>query len=425
MLRPDRGQSARRNKPEGGLKWKIRNLLFLTGLLIVTCAGFAQDREALHFVDTGLAWKDILALSAKEKKPVFLDCYTSWCGPCKEMALHVFTQQKVGDFMNAHFINVSRDMEKGEGIQLARQYKNYIPGFPTFLLIDAEGKVKSQSSGSMPAEEFVRTIQDGLDGRSWVALSSRYEAGERNWSFLLDYLSALGKSYQQRRQWKLIAENNSRLSLDEIEKDSAAYRYFKTYWDDTQAPLFRSFLVQDVKISYQHKDTEKELEEWEGRAFTATTDRYYDMLRNKPDSYNIKGADSLIRDLYISHAKNREDMIAAMRINNAVFSGDNALLFSLLDGVHDFGLLRYSDYHIGDWIKRAMSRTKDPQQLNASLKYVDYLVAAPYSGTSPLLLKADILSRMGRTDEAKACKDQAAAKEAASKALLEKKNNGS
>lgn len=326
--------------------------------------------------------------------------------------------------MNAHFINVSRDMEKGEGIPLARQYKNYIPGYPTFLVIDAEGTVKSQSSGSMPAEEFVQTMQDGLDGKSWVVLSSRYEAGDRSWPLILDYLSALGKSYQLRKQWAIIADNNGRLTLNDLEKDAAAFRYFKTYWDDTQTPFFRSFLVQDVKISYGQKDTEKEMEEWEGRAFAATADRYYDMLRNKPDSYNIRGADSLIGDLYISHARNREGLIAAMRINNAVFSGNYSVLFSLLDGVHDFGLLRYSDYKIVDWIKRAMSHTKDAQLLTASLKYVDYRIAAPHSGTSALLLKADILSRLGRTEEAKACKDQAAAKEAASKALPPRKNDG-
>lgn len=42
-----------------------------------------------------------------ENKLVFMDCYTTWCGPCRMMAAQVFTQQKVGDMLeNLHIDGV-------------------------------------------------------------------------------------------------------------------------------------------------------------------------------------------------------------------------------------------------------------------------------------------------------------------------------
>ena len=35
-----------------------------------------------------------------EGKMVFIDCYTSWCGPCKIMAKEVLPLKEVGNFLN-------------------------------------------------------------------------------------------------------------------------------------------------------------------------------------------------------------------------------------------------------------------------------------------------------------------------------------
>ena len=51
------------------------------------CAGavFAQGIEFSHGT-----WKEVLAKAKQEDKLVFIDVYTSWCGPCKKMAAKVF-----------------------------------------------------------------------------------------------------------------------------------------------------------------------------------------------------------------------------------------------------------------------------------------------------------------------------------------------
>ena len=54
-------------------------------------------------------------------KYVFVDCYTSWCGPCKLMTENIFPSKTVGDYMNNRFVCVKFDMEKYQKVIDARK----------------------------------------------------------------------------------------------------------------------------------------------------------------------------------------------------------------------------------------------------------------------------------------------------------------
>ena len=69
--------------------------------LIITCLFvnftlFAQ--EGVCFRD--LSYHQALEVAKAEKKLLFVDCYTSWCGPCQQMAKEVFSQKEAGDYFN-------------------------------------------------------------------------------------------------------------------------------------------------------------------------------------------------------------------------------------------------------------------------------------------------------------------------------------
>ena len=82
-------------------------------LLFICSISFSQG---INFVPEDMKWQDVLAKAKKENKIVFVDAYTTWCGPCKWMAANIFPTKEVGDVFNASFVNAKIDMEKGEGI---------------------------------------------------------------------------------------------------------------------------------------------------------------------------------------------------------------------------------------------------------------------------------------------------------------------
>lgn len=86
-------------------------------LLVMLVAGILFGAEAqnrsINFEQTKV-WKQIVKKAKKEKKLIFVDCYTSWCGPCKMLANNVFTKDEVADYFNQTFVNAKYDMEKDE-----------------------------------------------------------------------------------------------------------------------------------------------------------------------------------------------------------------------------------------------------------------------------------------------------------------------
>ena len=87
-------------------------IVCLAVLLLWKFVTVAQDRSVAF---EELTFQEALAKAKQNNKLLFVDCYTSWCGPCKMLAREVFTNNEVADYFNAHFISLKVDCEKGEG----------------------------------------------------------------------------------------------------------------------------------------------------------------------------------------------------------------------------------------------------------------------------------------------------------------------
>lgn len=106
------------------------------------------------------SWNEAVVKAKKEKKPIFLDIYATWCGPCKLLKKETFTNKSVAAYFNANYINVSLDGEKGEGEMLAQKYQ--IPGFPTLIILNKEAVPVHATAGFMPPAEFLQFGRDGF-----------------------------------------------------------------------------------------------------------------------------------------------------------------------------------------------------------------------------------------------------------------------
>lgn len=104
-----------------------------------------------------LTLKEALAKAKESGKQVFVDCFTEWCGPCKMLARDVFPRPEVGKVFNARFVNLKMDVEKGEGLEVAKRYG--ITAYPTLLVINPDGTVAGKVVGALQMEKFLEEME--------------------------------------------------------------------------------------------------------------------------------------------------------------------------------------------------------------------------------------------------------------------------
>ena len=111
----------------------MKKQFFLSFILLNVFIANAQKKSGIDF-RTDKKWSEILDLAKTENKLIFVDVYTDWCGPCKEMDKEVFPLKAVGDKYNTSFINYKIDAEKGEGKLLRKRYNVQV--YPNYLFVN-------------------------------------------------------------------------------------------------------------------------------------------------------------------------------------------------------------------------------------------------------------------------------------------------
>jgi len=173
----------------------MKNKLFIILSLFCSLQAWAQEGGIQFQKDA--KWNDLLAKAKAENKLIFMDAYAVWCGPCKMMDSKVFSQAEAGTFFNANFVNAKFDMEKGEGLELAKTYE--VRAYPTLLFIDGDGKIAHRILGYHELEEFMQLSKVALDpGKRLAGLEKRFDAGERNPQFIAEVMQAFEESMHPR-----------------------------------------------------------------------------------------------------------------------------------------------------------------------------------------------------------------------------------
>ena len=157
-------------------------------LLILIVLPFQSSfSQGIEFVKGGLT--EAMELAKLEGKLVFVDAYTTWCGPCKRMAKNVFTHTDVGAFYNANFVNLKLDMERGEGMQFQRKYR--VTAFPTLLFIDASGKLVHRKVGGLDVANFLKLGEYAASKNdASLVLEADFEMKKNDPEYMASYIEA-------------------------------------------------------------------------------------------------------------------------------------------------------------------------------------------------------------------------------------------
>ncbi len=158
---------------------KIMNtaaVLLLSMLALQSCSK-PHTRHGVDFF-TG-TWEEAVEKARSSGKHIYIDAYTKWCGPCKEMERDVYTESAVADYMNRHFVCMKLDAEEGEGLRMAMKYRVRV--FPTHLIFNSDGDLRFRATSGMPAERFLDLLKSGMKPENQVSLKGI----SRSWD--LDY----------------------------------------------------------------------------------------------------------------------------------------------------------------------------------------------------------------------------------------------
>ena len=307
-----------------------RTSLLLSALFAASCS-FAQTKE-IHFEKSTFA--EIKAKAKKENKLIFIDAYTSWCGPCKWMAKNVFTNDTVADYFNAKFVNAKIDMEKGEGPEIAKLYS--VQCYPNLLFIDGDGKLVHRGAGGLEAQDFIALAENAFKPeKRYSKYTEQYASKKSDPAFLLEYMDIM---------------SHSCMSADEVLKD-----YFGTQKDDALTDRANWEAIRDYSNDPKSREFSYLLKNIDAykKLYTA------DSVDSKVKQVLINGG---YRAFYTKDATEKDYTSYIESLKSLDYSGTEEVIFTLG--------LAYSQKN-GDWAKYSKlvaeqgdKYIKDPQEAN-------------------------------------------------------------
>ncbi|MFK7970257.1 MAG: thioredoxin family protein [Bacteroidia bacterium] len=245
------------------IQYSISTLIMMLALTM----GSAQAEGIEFFHGT---WDEVVAEAKKSRRLIFVDAYTTWCGPCKMMARNTFTDAEVGEFHNDNFVNYKFDMEKGEGPTFAAKYG--VRAYPTIFYIDftgaeihkavgyrapnqllAEGKKALNSDKNEATKEL--SFKDGaLKGQELYKYAAKLKADDKPFEKAAsEYFATLStKELQTKAGWEAIQELGSDVYSREVQLLIKKRKKFKKkYGAGVDAKIDEIFRSTALKMAYQ------------------------------------------------------------------------------------------------------------------------------------------------------------------------------
>jgi thiol-disulfide isomerase/thioredoxin len=164
------------------------------------CLAFvvAQASDSVKVKFASGPWEVVLSEARKSNRPIFVDFYTTWCGPCIKMDKQAFPNVRVSQLFNANFVNYKVNAEKGEGVNLAKSYG--VTAYPTLIFVSPTGEVVYRTEGYESVEHLLaeanKVIEVSASLNRLSTSSQSHQENLRDKAYLKEYLQKLSKLRQ-------------------------------------------------------------------------------------------------------------------------------------------------------------------------------------------------------------------------------------
>ncbi|MCB6972182.1 MULTISPECIES: thioredoxin family protein [Butyricimonas] len=284
--------------------------------LLLCLAGNSIAQEGTNFED--LTFDEALAKSKQTGKKLFIDCYTKTCGPCKYMVNFIFPLKECGDYFNSNYICIMKDMQEGEGIDIAKKYQVQI--YPTYLILNHDGSLFCRMDGgavSKPEDDFVQKVKNVV---KLAEMKQQYEKGERSDSFLKEYIAFL-QIHDKKQLQEVLSGTMPSLGVNELCKPEN-WNLIKNAIESIDIPVFRYLMNNRKAFSRKlgHQEVETKIMNTYKNEF-----RMMKMMKMNFDS-RMTDLKQLEKDNYKGARALRYSMLFRQIINNKQTNRVNEIL---------------------------------------------------------------------------------------------------
>jgi thiol-disulfide isomerase/thioredoxin len=111
------------------------------------------------------AYRDVFKNAKKENKMVFIDFYTTWCGPCKLFENEIANNSIFKNFVLSNFITTKINAEIEENKTIVKKYG--LTGYPTFIIANSNGDEIDRIVGlkANNVNEFISALEKIISGK--------------------------------------------------------------------------------------------------------------------------------------------------------------------------------------------------------------------------------------------------------------------
>lgn len=234
--------------------------------LLLACLPYtmvAQEVEKIGIRwQNDLTWQQAKQKATSENKYIFVDCYASWCGPCKIMDRYVYAKDTVGDYMNANFISIKLQMDSTKNddaivrswYSTAKDFqKDYtISGFPTLLFFSPSGDIVHKYVGNRDVREMLVLADQAMDPqKQYYTLLKKYRAGNVDISDMPDF-ARMAKNIGEKELALQVAAIYTRQYVNQLPTDSLYSEHVLSFLRDFPDHIRSSDKI--VRICYDQPE---------------------------------------------------------------------------------------------------------------------------------------------------------------------------